>query len=55
MFAVGVLGSFTTFSTFTHETLILWKDAGPAQALANVFGQVCLGLAAVWIGASLVR
>ncbi|MCP3919542.1 MAG: fluoride efflux transporter CrcB [bacterium] len=53
--AVGLLGSFTTFSTFGHETLVLWSTAGPGRALANVFGHVCLGLAALWLGASFVR
>lgn len=52
---VGLLGSFTTFSTFGHDTLVLWAEAGPARALWNVLGHLGLGLAAVAIGASLVR
>jgi CrcB protein len=52
---VGLLGSFTTFSTFGHDTLVLWAEAGPGRALWNVLGHLVLGLAAVAIGASLVR
>jgi CrcB protein len=51
----GVLGGYTTFSAFGHETVTLLRDGGPGAALANVAGQVIVGLAAVWAGAALVR
>lgn len=47
---IGVLGGFTTFSAFGHETLGLVRDARLLAAAANVGLQVALGLAAVWIG-----
>lgn len=47
---VGVLGGFTTFSSFSFDTLALVRDGHLAQAILNVAGQVGLSLLAVWIG-----
>jgi CrcB protein len=47
---VGVLGGFTTFSTFGYETLALARDGEALRAAANVITHVVLGLAAVWAG-----
>jgi fluoride exporter len=47
---VGVLGGFTTFSTFGNETLNLARDSQMMNALANVGANVILGLFAVWLG-----
>ena len=47
---VGVLGGFTTFSSFSLDTLALFRDGHAAQAIANVMGQVGLSLLAVWAG-----
>jgi len=47
---IGVLGGFTTFSTFAYETLELAHASEMARALANVGAHVLLGLAAAWIG-----
>ena len=52
---IGVLGGYTTFSSFAYETLVLARDAEMARALANVALQTVLGLAAAWIGYTLVR
>ena len=52
---VGVLGGYTTFSTFGYETMILMRGGSQAAALFNAAGQVVLGLAAVAAGAVTAR
>lgn len=47
---VGLLGGFTTFSSFGNETFNLARDAQLAGALGNIGANVIIGLAAVWIG-----
>jgi len=49
---VGILGGFTTFSSFGNETLNLARDSQMLNALANVGANVILGLLAVWLGRS---
>lgn len=51
---VGVLGGFTTFSTFGFEAFALLRDAEYLRAVAYMGIQVFLGLALVWFGFSLV-
>jgi CrcB protein len=52
---VGILGGFTTFSTFGYETFAMGRDGESLMALANIGSQVVLGLAAVWAGFALAR
>ena len=52
---IGLLGGFTTFSAFGHETIQLARDGEAVAAAANVGVQVGVGLAAVWGGYSLSR
>jgi fluoride exporter len=47
---VGVLGGFTTFSSFSLDTFVLVRDGHQAQAFWNVIGQVGLSLIGVWAG-----
>lgn len=47
---VGLLGGFTTFSTFGLDTLLLSRAHAPGQAALNVALQVVGGLIAVSIG-----
>mgnify|MGYP002782088163 CR=1 FL=1 len=48
--AVGVLGAFTTFSTFEAETLALLQRGDVATACGNVVVSLVAGLGAVWVG-----
>jgi CrcB protein len=52
---LGVLGGFTTFSTFGYETMMLARDGEHLRALANVFLQVALCLTAAWMGLAMTR
>ena len=52
---IGVLGGYTTFSSFGYETFQLLRDGEMLPALANVLLQVVIGLAAVWAGHSMIR
>jgi CrcB protein len=52
---VGVLGSFTTFSTFSIETLNLLEQGDVMRATANIVLSVLVCLAAVWFGVLLGR
>ncbi len=52
---VGVLGSFTTFSTFSIETLVLFEQGDLFKALANILVSVVLCITAVWAGAYLAK
>jgi CrcB protein len=47
---IGVLGGFTTFSTFGNETYNLARSGEMLSALLNVGLNVILGLLAVWVG-----
>jgi CrcB protein len=47
---VGLLGGFTTFSTFGLDTFVLARTSSMPQAALNVGLQVAGGLAAVWAG-----
>lgn len=50
---IGLLGGFTTFSTFGYETWAMMRDAEYLRAGANVGVHVAAGLALVWLGYSL--
>lgn len=50
---IGILGGFTTFSSFGNETLNLMRDGQMLNAFANVGLNLFLGLFAVWLGRTL--
>ncbi len=47
---VGLLGGFTTFSTFTVESLELVGAGHPTAAIGNLVGSVVAGLVAAGLG-----
>ena len=51
----GVLGGFTTFSTFSLEAALLWERGEVGQAALYVIGSVGLGVFALFGGLALVR
>jgi CrcB protein len=52
---IGFLGSFTTFSTYTYETVKLAEDGALGLALFNSIGMLALGLLAAASGLALGR
>jgi CrcB protein len=54
-FAVGFLGSYTTFSTYEYESDQLLRDGQWLFAAANLLGSVVAGLVAVRLGIALAR
>jgi CrcB protein len=52
---IGVLGGYTTFSSFSLETIKLSDDRALLYAGLNVVLSVGLGLAATWIGKQMIE
>jgi fluoride exporter len=52
---IGLLGGFTTFSTFGYETFQLLRDGQWPPAALSVALQVVLGIGGVWAGHALAR
>lgn len=53
--ATGMLGGFTTFSSFSHETITLFREEQYLFAFANVGFSIILGLAATLAGILIVK
>lgn len=53
--ATGFCGGFTTFSTFSNETLALLREGHAAAATTYVVASLLLGLLATWVGISVFR
>jgi CrcB protein len=51
---VGICGGFTTFSSFSFQTMTLWQDGQFMAAVLNVVASVVLCLISVWLGQAAV-
>ncbi|KND25946.1 fluoride efflux transporter CrcB [Streptomyces acidiscabies] len=54
-FGTGVLGGFTTFSTYAVDVRKLVGEGHPATGFAYLAGTLCAALAAVWLAAGATR
>jgi len=52
---VGFLGAFTTFSTYSLESIRLLQEGAFTLAFGNIIGQVMLCLMLTWLGVQLAR
>jgi fluoride exporter len=52
---VGVLGGFTTFSSFTFESFELVRTGQILAAGVNIIGQIAIGFIGLWAGFGLGR
>ncbi len=50
LLVTGLLGGFTTFSAFGHETFVMLRRGETTHALTNIAASVIVGLAAVGVG-----
>ncbi len=48
--AIGIIGGFTTFSTFTYETLGLLRDGSFFIGATNIVLSITVALLAAWLG-----
>ncbi|RLL51343.1 fluoride efflux transporter CrcB [Mariprofundus sp. EBB-1] len=52
---VGFLGAFTTFSTYSLESVRLLQEGAFSLAFGNIMGQVVVCLLLTWLGVQLAR
>lgn len=55
LLGIGLCGGFTTFSTFSLETLTLLDEGRSGRAVGYVAGSVAAGLLGVWLGLRLAK
>lgn len=55
LLTTGFCGGYTTFSTFTYETMLLLEDGASARAGAYVLLSVLLSLLGAWLGITAAR
>lgn len=50
LLVVGILGGYTTFSTWMYETHLFVEKGDLERAALNIVGSTLAGLLAVWLG-----
>lgn len=50
LLAVGLLGGYTTVSSLSLQTLVLWQQGRGAAALMNILATLVAGIAALALG-----
>jgi len=55
LLVIGLLGGFTTFSTFANETVNTLRNGLTAIAIMNIVASLFLGLVGVWTGRALIH
>jgi len=53
LFGIGLLGAFTTFSTFSLDTLLLLQHGDWFKAMLNILLNVVVCIFAAWLGMQL--
>lgn len=51
----GLIGGYTTYSTFAYESLALWENGAKGLALVYMTATLLAGFAAVFLGVALAR
>lgn len=52
---IGILGGYTTFSSFSLQTFLLMEQGNVTGAILNILLSVALCLGGVWVGFTLIR
>lgn len=52
---IGLLGGYTTFSSFSIETINLFENGAPLAAVTNILSSLVLCLSGTWLGILLGR
>ena len=52
---IGLLGGFTTFSTFSLETILLFRNGQLFWGILNIFSQVVLSLLFCYLGTIIIK